>query len=56
MKAEEQENQEHQGIAREVHPNLQLDTPWMRKEMMLWETCCLKEKRKKTARERTQIT
>ena len=56
VKAEEQENREHKMIAREVHQDLQVDTPWMRKGMMFWEICCLKLKRKKIARERTQKT
>ena len=35
-----QEDQAHKGIAREVHPDLQDGTPWMRKK---W---CLKKKKK----------
>ena len=55
MKADEQEDQAHKEIAREVHPDLQDGTPWMRKRMTMWEKWCLfnKKKKEKTARERS---
>ena len=61
VNAEEQENQVHRGIAREVYPTLQVDVQW--KRMHSRETCeCKwdeedfrkKRKEKKTARVRTQ--
>ena len=47
VKAEVQEDQAHKVIARDFHPDLQDGTPWMRKEMTMWEKWCLKQKRKK---------
>ena len=49
VKAEVQEDQAHKGIAREVHPDLLDDIPWMRKRMTMWEEWCLKQKRKKNS-------
>ena len=47
VKAQVQEDQAHKGIAREVRPDLQDGTPWMRKRMTMWEKWCLKQKRKR---------
>ena len=44
--AEVQEDQAHKGIAREVHPSLQVDTPWMRNGMTMLEKWCLQQKKK----------
>ena len=60
-KAEVQEDQAHR------HPDLPDGTPWMWKEMMVWETWCFEQKRrnnsqgkdlkhlKKTVREGTPV-
>ena len=45
-KAEVQEDQEHQGIAREAHQDLQDGTPWMKERMTIWKDWCLTQKRK----------
>ena len=40
--------------AREVHPDHQDGVLWMEERMTMWEDLCLKQKKGKTARERTQ--
>ena len=53
-KAEVQEDQAHKGIAREVHPDFQDGTPWMRKGMTMWEDWCVKQQRKKNSQGKDQ--
>ena len=48
-KAEVQEGQAHEGFVREDHPDLQDGTPWMRKEMTIWEKWCLKKKERENS-------
>ena len=48
-KAEVQEDQSHKVNAREVHPDLQDGTPWMKEGMTIWEDWCHKRKRKKNS-------
>ena len=53
-KAEVQVDQTHKEIAREAYQDLQDGNPWMKERMAIWEDWCLKQKERKTARERTQ--
>ena len=52
MKAEVPETQAHKGTARDVHPDLDVGTPWMRQGMMLWEkfVALSQTRKRKTAR------
>ena len=46
---EVQEDQAHKEIAREVHPDLQDGTPWIKEGMTIWEDWCLKRIREKNS-------